>query len=189
MTHANLLKALLPTASLDPAAPVLSAELNADGAALDEAQMIAGVLLDEMDPSATQELLTDWERVVGLPDACAPLATTMQERRIAVIARLAALGGQSREFFVGVVERLGYTAEIDDFPPFRAGQSAAGDQLTNENWLFWWMVRVPETKTYEFKAYWSAAGEPLRHWGDQLLECAINKLKPAHTAVTFHYGR
>jgi uncharacterized protein YmfQ (DUF2313 family) len=40
----------------------------------------------------------------------------------------------------------------------------------------------------EFRAGLSAAGERLRTWGNDTLECKLNQLKPAHTIALFAYG-
>ena len=42
----------------------------------------------ELDPYSTTELITEWETAVGLPDACLPAATTIEERRDYVVFRL-----------------------------------------------------------------------------------------------------
>ena len=33
----------------------------------------------------------------------------------------------------------------------------------------------------------SVAGEPLRSWGNNLLECTMERIKPAHTVLIFAY--
>lgn len=145
-------------------------------------------LHDEADPRTTVELLADWERIAGLPDTCLAGATqTMQERRAALVGRLTARGGQSRQFFIDLAASLGYTVTITEFRPFRAGISTAGDALTNGDWIFAWRVNAPETTIVSFRAGLSAAGEPLRTWGNTRLECAIERLAPAHTIVLFGY--
>lgn len=145
-------------------------------------------LHDEADPRTTVELLADWERIAGLPDTCLAGATqTMQERRAALVGRLTARGGQSRQFFIDLAASLGYTVTITEFRPFRAGISTAGDALTNGDWIFAWRVNAPETTIVSFRAGLSAAGEPLRTWGSTRLECAIERLAPAHTIVLFGY--
>jgi uncharacterized protein YmfQ (DUF2313 family) len=188
MTHAELLRLLLPPTSFDPNGVLLGAELAAEGAALDAAHLRAAQLLEEADPRTTLELLPDWERVAGLPDACAPLAATVQERRGAVVARLSGIGGQSAAFYIGLAKSLGYDVTVSAYQPFRAGISMAGDELTNEPWVHSWLVRAPETTTFDFKAGVSCASEPVRNWGAAPLECLIGKFKPAHTAVNFAYG-
>lgn len=140
-------------------------------------------------PATTSELLTDWERVLGLPDKCAgTLETTMQGRRNAAVSKLTSTGGQSRAYFIAVAKALGYTITISEFRPFRAGLSQAGDPLTNGDWVYTWRINAPETTIIDFRAGRSSAGEPLRTWGNDTLECKINQLKPAHTIALFGYG-
>lgn len=67
------------------------------------------ILLAEADPRQTFEMLSDWERVAGLPDNCAGVDNTIQERRAALVQRLTSLGGQSRAYFYQIAEVLGYT--------------------------------------------------------------------------------
>lgn len=143
----------------------------------------------EVIPSETNELLTDWERVAGLPDKCSgKLEETIQGRRNALLAKLSSTGGQSPAYFIEVARSLGYDVTITEFRPFLAGSSRAGDPLTNGDWIYTWRINAPETTIIEFRAGLSAAGEPLRTWGNDTLECKINQLKPAHTHVIFSYG-
>jgi uncharacterized protein YmfQ (DUF2313 family) len=140
-------------------------------------------------PLTSTELLSDWERVAALPDKCAgTLESTMQGRRNALVSKLASTGGQSKAYFIAVAKALGYEITISEFRPFRAGWSRAGDPLTNGDWVYTWRVNANETTIIDFRAGRSAAGEALRTWGNDTLECKINQLKPAHTIVLFGYG-
>ena len=140
-------------------------------------------------PSSTSELLSDWERVAGLPDKCAgTLETTMQGRRNALVSKLNSTGGQSKAYFIEIASALGYDVTIEEFRPFHAGWSVAGDALTNGPWAFAWRVRGPEVTVIPFRAGQSAAGEALQTWGNDTLECKLNQLKPAHTIALFAYG-
>ena len=150
----------------------------------------AADLVEEADPRTTAELLADWERVAGLPDPCVAalgINQTTAQRRAALVAKLTTIGGQSAAYYIALAASLGYTITVTEFSPFQAG-SAAGDALTNDGWQFVWQVNAPEASIVEFAAGRSSAGEPLRSWGNELLECVINRLKPAHTYVLFAYG-
>ena len=46
-------------------------------------------LLTELDPLTSNELLSDWETLLGLPDECTPEGQTLQERRDQARAKLA----------------------------------------------------------------------------------------------------
>jgi uncharacterized protein YmfQ (DUF2313 family) len=167
---------------------VLSAFMLAVAEELARVDGRAEDLMRELDPRTTTELLPDWERVMGLPDPCVSAAQTIQERRAAIVAKLTTIGGQSRQFFIGLAAALGYVITITEFNPFLAGHSVAGDALTNGDWQHAWQVGAPETTVRDFRAGQSAAGEALRDWGNEELECAISSRAPAHTIPIFAYG-
>lgn len=145
-------------------------------------------LVAELDPQQSVELMAEWEAATGLPDECSGSSDTLAERRAQLLMKLAATGGQSPAYF----EEIAYiytlmVCTVIEFHPFRAGISAAGDALTNENWLHTWELNAPDMVLREFQAGQSLAGEPLRSWGNETLECIIGRLKPAHTNVIHTY--
>jgi uncharacterized protein YmfQ (DUF2313 family) len=145
-------------------------------------------LVRELDPRTTLELLADWERMLGLPDVCAPAEQTVQERRDAAVAKYTRLGGQSPQFFIDLAAAIGYEVTITEFYPFRADESHAGDALTNDaEWAHTWRVNGRETTFRRFTAGLSAAGEAVRDWGNEELECVISLRRPAHTVLLFGY--
>lgn len=185
------LKALLPPGQAFPRDPGTTLHDLLDGMSIELARVDgrARGLPKEANPSSTNEMLTDWERVAGLPDKCSGvLEETLQGRKSALLTKLTSTGGQSAEYFIELAASLGYTVTIEVFRPFRAGISVAGDALTNGPWAFTWLIRAPEVSVTEFRAGLSVAGERLRTWGNDTLECKINQLKPAHTIALFAYG-
>mgnify|MGYP000847498837 CR=1 FL=1 len=146
------------------------------------------VLLQEMVPATTLEMLPDWERVAGLPDECAPDTTTIEARRAALIARIGRQGGQSKAFYIALAASIGFAITITEFDPFSAGLGVAGGALTNDGWTYCWKVTAVTQTVFAFKAGTGSAGEPLRDWGNDYLECVLNKWKPAHTYIIFDYG-
>lgn len=143
----------------------------------------------EANPSTTNELLSDWERVAGLPDRCSGvLEETIQGRRNALLAKLASTGGQSAEYFISIAAALGYQVTITEFRPFRVGVSKVGEALTNGDWQFAWQVNAPEKTLVTFRVGLSAVGEALRTWGTGSLECKMRQLAPAHTIPIFTYA-
>lgn len=185
------LKTLLPPGQAFPREAGTRLHDLLDGMSIELARVDARaeVLPVEANPASTNELLSDWERVAGLPDKCSGvLDETLQGRKNALLAKLASTGGQSPAYFIELASALGYTVTIEEYRPFRAGRSYAGDLLTNGPWVFTWLIRAPETSVITFRAGASAAGERLRTWGNDTLECKINQLKPAHTIALFAYG-
>lgn len=142
----------------------------------------------ELDPRTTNELLGDWERLVALPDECSdPDNTSIVTRRNEVLAKLTSQGSISRQFYIDLAARLGYTIEIFEYKQFLAGISHAGDLLSNGDWVHCWLVTAPAGTADFFEAGVDFAGDPLAVYSDGVLECYINKRKPAETLVFFSY--
>lgn len=142
-------------------------------------------LLIETDPRNADELLTDWETSLGLPDECSTLGATVEERRKQVVQKLTNTGGSSFEYFEDVAENLGFDVTVSDYCRFQAGKSVAGDKITNAEWDYWWQVSAPAELSTVFKAGVGKAGDKLTELGNATLECTFEKLKPAHTEVLF----
>lgn len=88
----------------------------------------ADLLETESDPRLAYELLSDWERAWGLPDDCFfGIGQTLSERRKFLVLKMTLKGGQSREWFIGVSEQLGYEVSVSEFAPFMCGVSRLGD--------------------------------------------------------------
>lgn len=186
--HADLLKLLLPPGSYDANARALSAELAADGAALDLAQWYAGEILVEADPRTASALLADWERVYGLPDGCiavSGIAQSTAERRSALVSRATMQGGQSAAYFIALAAALGYAITITEGYPHTTEMDSE-DPVTDEQSRFVWYVHaaldtVRELTTEDDTEMATAV------WGNTLLECSINRFKPSHTRAIFAY--
>jgi len=185
--HAELLTLLLPK-PYETTDKVLAASLAAEGAALDQAHASAQVVAEGISPAGADGLfLADWERVYALPDTCAGgYAQTQAERIAAVLSKMRQRGGLSRSYYISLAKALGYEITIEEHSVFVCG-STCGQALNNEPWRYVWTVRAPATTVRPFTAR-SACGDPLASWGNTLLECVINRLKPAHTYVIFAYG-
>lgn len=146
-------------------------------------------LREEADPRTTVELLSDWERVAGLPDSCTGVPDTISERRVALVNKLAYRGGQSIPYIVQVADRLGYYAEVHEFTSCDAG-FGCGDALNGEDWRHAFEVEVvidsARIATAEFTAG-SDAGDRLAGFGALDLECLVDRLRPAHSQVLYRY--
>jgi len=164
--------------------------LDAESVELARVDRRADDLVLESDPRTATEMLEDWERVCGLPGACSAVAPdTLAQRRAAVHAHLTARFGQRPADYEALAESLGYAgATVEEFRPFRAGQAAAGDALTNGDWVHAFRLRVAATTVRNFQAGAGCAGEPLASWGDELLECRVQERAPAHAIAIFAYG-
>lgn len=145
-------------------------------------------LVEEADPRTVAELFVDWERVAGLPDACAQAfggEQTLAQRRAALVGRLTTLGGQSPAYFIGLAAALGYAITITEFRVHTVNDDVEYP-LIDESWTFAWQVNAALSTLTEITVE-STVEDPIAAWGNSLLECVINRLKPAHTTVLFSY--
>jgi uncharacterized protein YmfQ (DUF2313 family) len=127
-------------------------------------------LLNESYPCNSLETLTDWERVLGLPDPCTGLLDTIQQRRAAICAKMAVVGSATLQSVEDYLNDLGYDVEVEEGPG-----------------RFDFTVWTAGTTPVWFRAGNSVSGEPIRVWGNLLLECGIEYIKPAHTRPELHY--
>lgn len=186
----KLIKGLLPPG------PATAAERGTvfDGMAqalADELVRIDGRTEDlkaEIDPRTTFELLPDFERMLGLPDPCVTDAQTIDQRRNAVIVKLTQLGGLNPEFYIDVAAQLGYAVTITEFKPARCGVSHCGDRLNGKDWAYTWRVNSENNTIRVARVGSAVAGDLLRDWSNQQLECAIEERQPSHGILQFSYG-
>ena len=146
----------------------------------------ANLLIDAF-PSTTVELLPEWEASLGLPDPCAGTSPTIQARQQQVVARFTADGGQSIPYFVQFAAALGYPITITEFAPSRFGRPF-GLPFGGLAWAHTWQVNAPTFTVEQFAFGRDAFGEPYASWGNTVLQCELQRLKPAHTVLIFSYS-
>lgn len=149
-------------------------------------QSANGLLVDAF-PANADAMLPEWQSTLGLPDPCAGDSPTLAQSQAQVVARLTNSGGQSIAFFVAYAKALGYEVTVTQFTPFRVGQQCAGDAVGVVDWAFTWQINAPATTVTYFTAGQSAAGDPLASWGNEVLQCELTEIKPAHTILNFSY--
>lgn len=190
--YRSQMQQLLPSGKAWPrsADAKLTALLNAMAKEPARVEMRMEQLLKEADPRTASILLPEWEEFAGLPDTCSKsVATTLQERRQAVVAKLTMRGGQSKAYFQALAEKLGYEVTITEYRPFTCGRSKCGETLGGDQVnRFYWKCTVPGPRLTNFKCGASRCGEPLGKISRaEDLECKFNKLKPAQTKLNFGY--
>ena len=136
-------------------------------------------------PPTSVELLSDWERVLGLPDPCLGVNPATSARQASVAARIAANGGQSVPYFEALAVSLGGTIEVTEYAPFRFGIDSFGEPLRAASWAYTWLVTLSGTSLFWFEFGASAWGEPFWQVPGGAIACEIQRLAPAHTLVLF----
>lgn len=146
----------------------------------------ANQLLVDAFPGSTYELLPEWELTLGLPDPCAGPAPTIQARRAQVVARLTAAGGQSIPYFTGLAKSLGYEVTVTQFMPSRFGKRF-GTPFGGVDWAHAWQINAP-TFTVNRLRFGDSFGSPFSYWTNNVLQCELQSVKPAHTVLNFSYS-
>lgn len=145
-------------------------------------------IAEEADPRTVAELFTDWERIAGLPDACAVAfggTQTTAQRRVALVGRLTTMGGQSPAYYIALAASIGYAITITEFRAHSV-EDDVNYALFGSAWNFAWQVNAALNTINEITVDMTVE-DPLAAWGNALLECVITRLKPAHAAVLFSY--
>lgn len=146
----------------------------------------AGEVIAETFPcSVAAEMLPEWEATLGLPD-CEPLGT-IRQRQAAVCAKFSMRGGQSVAYFVELAAAYGYTITIEQYSAFRVDINRVEQPLFDSAWDYTWKVISGAEAYAYFRVDLSHVEEPLATWGNQQLECLIEKYAPAHTIPLFEY--
>lgn len=189
--HKKVLTKLYPPVSYDVNGERFLAQCEVDGNAFDRLQKSAVDLLQIIEPSTSNTMLSDWEHLCGIKT---DYTNNYQARVKRVIAKLNAIGGLSIPYFKRIAESIGYRIEIKEFSPLANDLPTTGDlvQFRNEardNLIFMWRVSVlnGDDNIVYFRAGTSFAGNHLVEFGDPIIEEFFRDLKPAHTYCYFAY--
>ncbi|MDR6957473.1 uncharacterized protein YmfQ (DUF2313 family) [Pseudomonas brassicacearum] len=189
--YQSQLRSLLPSGpAWDPErVPELDEVLEGIAQELARLDARAADLLNEMDPAGVSELVSDWERVMNLPDPCLGLKPLFGDRRVAVRERLTAVGGQTTAYFIDIARSQGYpNATVTEFRAPRMGQSRFGAaRFGSRNAQFIWVLNTGGRQSLGRRfgaSYW---GERFGVNPGSALECLIHRNAPAHTLVFINY--
>lgn len=184
--YAQQLKALLPPSpawqlELQPQLHALLEALAAEFARVDGrcADLHSEAFLDGFHAA-----LEDWERVLGLPDACAPAQSSVAQRKDAVRLRLVELGGQTPAYFVQLAARMGYpNAKVRELRAPRFGRACMGDaHFGTWNAQFMWVLDAGQRLAGGSRWGGAVWGERFGSNPSDALVCVIRRAAPAHTS-------
>jgi uncharacterized protein YmfQ (DUF2313 family) len=188
ITHVDVLKSLMPPVSYAAEGAVMMAHVLADGAALDRAMLSADTIMAESDPRTCYTSVADWERVAGLPDACAGVGlSNLDARRKALAAKLMFKGGASAGWLMQMAANMGYAGvTVDTFNlPTCDGNC---EQFTyGPDWVYAFQLNIPGGIAIHYATCAGSCEDALATWETNSLVCRINNIKPAHTLAILNY--
>lgn len=136
----------------------------------------ANGLLIEYDilPDATVNFLSEWESVLGIPDACFSVSEDNDERRRNILIKLAVLGAQTTDDFEAIATAFGMTVSV--VAGADSGISFPNNKTMRHTLVI--SIALPDRFTYTF---------PISFGNDAivLLQCVFSKLKPANCQLLF----
>jgi len=145
-------------------------------------------LPNEADPRETVELIDDWERFAGLPDICVTKEQSLQERQVALSAKLRMQGGQNAAYFIQIASDLGYEgATVDHKFMELTCNDDCNDELHSPDDKYTWVMNLPSDGGFYQMDAESPCDNALASWGDEAIECRINRYSPSHTTIIFAY--
>ncbi|MDH7971795.1 DUF2313 domain-containing protein [Sphingomonas sp. AR_OL41] len=190
--YAGQLQALLPTGPAWPreADAMLTRLLCGLAAEFGRLDARAHQLLEETDPRTAYELLGQWENVLGLPDPCTAMATSVAARQAACWRKLAFQAGQTPAFYIALAASIGFEIEIHEFDPDVDDYDGSLTALiAGGKYRFVWRVHVLNAGDYSVARIGDPIGTRLVDGagGAVDLECILHAAKPAHTHVILTY--
>lgn len=122
-------------------------------------------LTNEIFPQTTTNMISDFETMLSIDNS----SLTLPQRRSAVIEKLSKKGSFTLNDFYFAASQLGVTINIVIQYPFRVGINRIGDRLYGIEWQYVIFIEAPLPQ-------------------NQILEDALNKIKPAWTSLVFIYS-
>ena len=144
-------------------------------------------VVNEYNPQKTTTLIQEWEEFVSIPDDCIPVASTIEQRRLNVLLKLAGINVTTEKQFKNVASILGYNIEVSN------GVSTSTFPLTLP-FLLISEASAPFTIVITLPSSIKPSGFPLTFpftltsQQPAILDCLFNKLKPANTQLFFRYS-
>lgn len=139
-------------------------------------------------PDQTYKLIDEWESALGIPDGCFSGAGTIDERRDAVLLKLASLGVQTASDFVNLAQSIGYSVTVKAAAPYAIFPMIFPILLTASD----------KAARFTILVEYSTAGSvyppavfpltfPFVFGGNQIgfMECLFRRLKPANCDIVF----
>jgi uncharacterized protein YmfQ (DUF2313 family) len=143
-------------------------------------------IYDQYDPRATEDMLENWEEMVGIPDDCFSRNATREQRREQVLLKLVGMNATTREQFIKIADILGYNIDVlngvdySTFPltlPFLLMEDDEKEFI-----IIIKILSEPEAETFPLTLPFTLNSD-----FPEILKCLFEKIKPAHTRIYYQY--
>lgn len=146
-------------------------------------------LIEESDPRTASMTLQDWFDEWGIPDECLKLLQnpTTEDYRKVLLLKITTLGLTFEELVKVIAAYLGYNASIGDTDIFTV-KSLCDAHIYDASWRNTALIVSADATSVDLFKVTDRVSKRLAEWGDDLWECLITSLSPAHCNVIFKYG-
>ena len=175
---------------LDPASSAQSC-LSWLAAELERADQDVDALFDEADPRTADTMLSTWLSEWGLPDACMrrfdQTDFPRDQLRTMLAAQIGTWGLTSSQAIFYIAKLYGKTASIENVDPFTVASTVDKRLYDSSRRAYVLIVSISDGQRAEFFDVTWTADQPLGRWGDDLFECSVKAIIPAHLTPIFSY--
>jgi uncharacterized protein YmfQ (DUF2313 family) len=146
-------------------------------------------LIEESDPRTASLTLSDWFDEWGIPDDCLKLMlnATTEDYRNVLILKITTLGLPFDQLVQVVANLLGYNSYIGNTDIFTV-KSLVSQRIYDDKWRYTALIISVDSTLVKYFRTTSRVSMALAEWGDELWECLIRSLAPAHCNLIFQYG-
>ena len=145
----------------------------------------AELLVEESDPRTVFELIDEWEKDWGLPDACLGALPLLPDRRDVLTNKIVNIANQSRQTYINRAAKLGYTITVTEY--------SSGDAIPGHPEIpiadAAYAVQINSAlDTILYRHCGDPCGEPFASWDNLLLECSLKAIQQSHQLLLFSYA-
>lgn len=144
--------------------------------------------LNEMNPQWSTVMLEEWEELLGLPE-CQQIGQTLEERRNAAGYKWHLKGSLNPYFYIEwLADAFGFEIEIEAYHQHHCLRACNYPLYQRrEEWRDDVYVNIKAKNPQRYLNVLDPVNEALRIGAPNIVECILNKYKPAHIELIFRY--
>lgn len=147
-------------------------------------------LIDESDPRTANITLSQWFKEWGIPDACLSSIsdTTISQWQQVLVTKIQTLGYTFDELVSLIGKACGLSNITVSHPLVHDVNCDVDAEIYSPEWAYACLVISADSEedVRELDVTWDVS-RALAEWGNEIFECLVKSLAPAHLAVIFQY--